>query len=109
MRFFLCAFLFCFEAFGGTPTAPPSATAIPFEYCEGLLWIQVQVPQSTQPLNFLFDTGAGVSVINAGTARTLGLKTGNRITVQGGHQRNKLLIPCAATNSPINNITAELT
>jgi hypothetical protein len=85
MRFFLCAFLFCFEAFGGMPTAPPSATAIPFEYCEGLLWIQVQVPQSTRPLNFLFDTGAGVSVINADTARTLGLKTGSRISVQGVH------------------------
>jgi hypothetical protein len=64
-------------------TASPPATAIPFEYCEGLLWIQVQVPQSTRPLNFLFDTGAGVSVINNNTARTLGLKTGSRISVQG--------------------------
>src|ERR1700690_2262638 len=85
MRFFLCAFLFCIDAFGGVQTASPSATAIPFEYCEGLLWIQVQVPQSTRPLNFLFDTGAGVSVINNHTARTLGLETGNRISVQGVH------------------------
>jgi hypothetical protein len=85
MRFFLCAFLFCFEAFGGMQTASPTATAIPFEYCEGLLWIQVQVPQSTRPLNFLFDTGAGVSVINSDTAKTLGLKTGSRIGVQGVH------------------------
>lgn len=109
MRFFLCAFLFCFEALGGMQTASPPATAIPFKYCEGLLWIQVQVPQSTRPLNFLFDTGAGVSVINKDTARTLGLKTGSRTSVQEVHQRNKLLNPCAATNSPINSITAELT
>jgi hypothetical protein len=67
------------------PVAPSSTTTIPFEYCEGLLWIQVRVPQSTRPLNFLFDTGAGLSVINNDTARTLGLKTGNRINVQGVH------------------------
>ena len=85
MRFFLCAFLFCFEAFGGMPTASPTATTIPFEYSEGLLWIKVQVPQSARPLNFLFDTGAGLSVINNDTARALGLKTGNSISVQGVH------------------------
>lgn len=86
MRLFLCAFWFCFNAFGGAQAAAqPSATAIPFEYCEGLLWMQVQVPQSARPLNFLFDTGAGVSVINNDTARALGLKTGSRISVQGVH------------------------
>jgi len=86
MRFFCGTFWFCFVAFGGVQAASPSpATAIPFEYCEGLLWVQVQVPQSTRPLNFILDTGADVSVINADTAKALRLKTGRCISVQGVH------------------------
>ena len=45
--------------------------------------MQIQIPQSAHPLNFLFDTGAGVSVINADTAAALGLAAGRRIRVQG--------------------------
>ena len=86
MRIFYNALWFCFVTLGGAQAASPSpATAIPFDYCEGLLWVQVQVPQSTRPLNFILDTGADVSVIDAGTAKTLGLKTGSRISVQGVH------------------------
>jgi len=86
MRLFCGAFWFCFVTLGGALAASTSpVTAIPFEYSEGLLWVQVQVPQSTRPLNFIFDTGSEVSVINTGTAKVLGLKTGNRISVQGVH------------------------
>jgi len=86
MRFFLCAFWFCFVIIGEAQAASTSpANAIPFEYCEGLLWVQVQVPQSTRPLNFILDTGADVSVINAGTVKALRLKTGRCISVQGVH------------------------
>jgi hypothetical protein len=62
-----------------------STNAISFEYSQGLLWVQVQIPQSARPLNFLFDTGASVSVISASTARALGLDTGKKIEVQGVH------------------------
>jgi hypothetical protein len=41
------------------------------------------VPQATKPLNFLLDTGAGVSVVNLGTAEKLGLQLGKRVSVQG--------------------------
>ena len=86
MRLSRSVLWFCFVVFGGVQAALPSPTpAIPFEYYEGLLWVQVQVPQSTRPLNFIFDTGADVSVINAGTAKALRLKTGNWIRVQGVH------------------------
>jgi hypothetical protein len=86
MRLFCGALWFCFVTLGEAHAASPSpATAIPFEYCEGLLWVQVQVPQSARPLNFILDTGADVSVINAGTAKALGLKIGSRINVQGVH------------------------
>lgn len=68
---------------GGARAAVPAIPAIPFEYREGLLWIQVEAPQSGRPLYFLFDTGASVSVINADTAAVLGLAGGGKISVQG--------------------------
>ena len=83
MRIFYSALWFCFTAFGSTPTAAAPADAIPFECSEGLLWVQVAVPQSARPLNFLFDTGAEVSVINADTAAALGVAAGSKIQVQG--------------------------
>jgi hypothetical protein len=48
-----------------------------------LLWVQVEVPQSARPLNFLFDTGAEISVLNADTVTALGLAAGSEIQVQG--------------------------
>src|SRR5665213_1456102 len=84
MRLFCSALLFCFVTFGGVQAASPSSTAtIPFEYSEGFLWVQIEVPQSIRPLNFLFDTGAEISVINADTAATLGLSAGKKIQAQG--------------------------
>jgi predicted aspartyl protease len=84
MRLFYSALWFCFAVIGGAHAASSSpANAIPFEYCEGLLWVQIQIPQSAHPLNFLFDTGAEVSVINADTAAVLGLSAGGKIHVQG--------------------------
>ncbi len=84
MRFFCNAFLFGFALVSGAYAALPSlAAAIPFEYSEGLLWVQIEVPQSARPLNFLFDTGAEVSVINADTVAALGLSAGRKIQVQG--------------------------
>lgn len=54
----------------------------PFQFREGLLWVEVNIPQSRVPLNFLVDTGAGVSVINLSTAKRIGLKLGQEVTVQ---------------------------
>ena len=54
----------------------------PFQFREGLLWFEVKVSQSPKPLNFLLDTGAGVSVINLRTAKQIGLKLGQEVTVQ---------------------------
>jgi len=63
--------------------APTTLTEFPFEFREGLLWIEVDVPQSKKPLNFLVDTGAGVSVINLSTAKRIGLKLGQEVMVHG--------------------------
>ena len=60
-----------------------SLAEFPFRFEEGLVWIRVRVPQSAEPLNFLLDSGAGVSVINLGTAQRLKVKLGNRVSVRG--------------------------
>ena len=63
--------------------APVALAEFPFQYREGLLWIEVTIPQSRKPLNFLLDTGAGVSAINLNTAKRIGLKLGPEVTVHG--------------------------
>lgn len=69
-------------AWGSSVAASP-ADAIPFDFSEGLLWVQVESPQAKRPLNFLFDTGAEISVLNANTAAEIGLSGGRKIHVQG--------------------------
>lgn len=66
-----------------TELSSPNASAFPIQYREGLIWVEVQVTQTAAPLNFLLDTGAGVSVLNLGTAKRLCLHAGTRVTVQG--------------------------
>jgi len=63
--------------------APVTLAEFPFQYHEGLLWVEVSVPLSDKPLHFLLDTGAGASVINLSTAKRLGLKLGREVTVRG--------------------------
>lgn len=61
--------------------AATSHTEFPFEYREGLLWVQVQVAECREPLRFLLDSGAEVSVVNLDTAKRLGLSLGERVNV----------------------------
>jgi len=63
--------------------ALPPPAEFPFQFREGLLWIKVTVPQSREPLNFMLDSGANVSVIHLTTAKQLGLKLGERVSVRG--------------------------
>ncbi len=62
---------------------PACAQEIPFDFREGLIWIKVRVPASAEPLNFLLDSGANVSVLNLRTAQRLGLRLGHRVSVEG--------------------------
>lgn len=62
----------------GGPTAE-----IPFEYRDGLIWLKVRAEGAPEPLNFLLDSGASVSVIDLGTAQRLGLKLAGRVSVRG--------------------------
>ena len=56
---------------------------IPFLFHDGLIWLKVRVTGKGEALNFLLDTGAGVSAVDLQTAHGLGLKLGQRQTVQG--------------------------
>ena len=69
MRCRLYALLILLSALFRVQAAPTSLAEFPFQYREGLLWIEVNIPQSEKPLNFLVDTGAGVSAINLNTDR----------------------------------------
>ena len=83
MGFRLCAVLLFAAALARVQAASVSFAEFPFEFREGLLWVEVNVPQSKKPLNFLVDTGAGVSVINLSTAKRIGLKLGREVMVHG--------------------------
>lgn len=54
----------------------------PFQFREGLLWVEVSTPLSAKPLNFLLDSGAEVSVLNLTTARRLGLALNEPVSVR---------------------------
>ena len=56
---------------------------IPFQYRDGLIWITAQPAGRDKPLNFLLDSGAGVSVVDLRAANGLKLEFANHQTVQG--------------------------
>src|ERR1051326_4627309 len=74
----LCA---CLLVQAQARSQPPSE--IPVSYRDGLLWVGVFVPQSSQPLNFLLDSGAATSVLTRGTAQRLGIRFLQRVNVRG--------------------------
>ena len=83
VRCYLCAVLILAAALVRVQAASVSLAEFPFEFREGFLWIKVNVPQSKEPLNFLVDTGSGVSVINLSTAKRIGMKLGREVMVHG--------------------------
>src|SRR5260221_11578299 len=66
-----------------TQAQPQSLAEIPISYSGGLLWVRVSIPQSSEPLNFLLDSGAGASVLTRQTAQRLGIKPLQRVNVHG--------------------------
>jgi Aspartyl protease len=56
---------------------------IRFQYQDGLIWLKAKVPGKTTSLNFLLDSGAGVSVIDLEQARALGMRIRDPESVQG--------------------------
>jgi hypothetical protein len=56
---------------------------IRFQYQDGLIWLKAEVPAKTTSLNFLLDSGAGVSLIDLDRARALGVRIRDPESVQG--------------------------
>lgn len=114
MRWLLCSILAVQVAFARDEVAATSPTEFPFEYREGLLWIKVVIPQSEKPLNFLVDTGAGVSVINLDTTKRIGLKLGQQVTVRGvdtmltGYWQQHMIAKIGDTKLPSEYLAVDL-
>jgi len=95
--------------------ASAEATAFPFELREGLIWVKVSAPNLPAPLNFLLDSGAGVSVLNLGTLDKLGLPLGRQVTVQGvgtstrGYWPERAPLKAAGVSLPKDCLATDLT
>ena len=60
-----------------------TANEIRFQYRDGLIWLKAKVPGKTASLNFLLDSGAGVSVIDLEQVHALGKRIRDPESVQG--------------------------
>jgi hypothetical protein len=85
VRFVLCFILAVCATIVRGETNSSATAEFPFEYREGLLWVQIRVPERQEPLRFLLDSGAEVSVINLDTAKRLGLSLAPKVSVRGVH------------------------
>ena len=62
--------------------ATPGTAKLPFDYRARHVWLKASI-NGGAPENFLFDTGASVTVIDSGWAATHGLKTEGRMQAAG--------------------------
>jgi len=85
VRSCISAIAICVAACLQLQGAPATLAEFPFQFREGLLWVEGTTPESAKPLNFLLDTGAEVSVINLSTAKRLGLSLAPKVKVRGVH------------------------
>ena len=67
----------------------PAVSEFPFQFRDGLIWLEVNVPQSPQPPQFLLDSGAEVSVLNLRAAKRLHLRLGKPVVVEGVETESK--------------------
>jgi hypothetical protein len=84
MRFLLCTLVALLLPLSGKSE---TQREIHCQYRDGLIWLKANVTGESESLNFLLDSGAGVSAIDLQTARSLGLHLGNQQLVQGVNGR----------------------
>jgi len=84
MRFLLCTLVALLLPLSGKSE---TQREIHCQYRGGLIWLKVNVTGKNESLNFLLDSGAGVSTIDLQTACSLGLHFGNQQLVQGVNGR----------------------
>jgi hypothetical protein len=82
VRFLCCAVLLFATRLVQAETNVSSVGEIPLQFREGLLWVEVNFPHRKEPLRFLLDSGASVSVLDLSTAKRIGLPLGPKVNVQ---------------------------
>lgn len=83
MRLLLSTILFASLCRFGSQVQAASPVEFPFQFQDGFIRVEVSVEGSAQPLNFLVDTGAAVSVIDQRVMERLGIRRSRRVTVKG--------------------------
>jgi predicted aspartyl protease len=81
VRFWLGSILVLVGRLAQAEPGSSSGSELPIQFREGLLWLEVNIPHSKEPLHFMVDSGASASVLNLDTARRLGLKLGPKVSV----------------------------
>ena len=81
MRFWFGSILVLVSRLVQAETGSSSGSELPIQFREGLLWMEIHIPRSKEPLHFMVDSGASASVVNLDTARRLGLKLGPKVRV----------------------------
>jgi hypothetical protein len=112
VRFFLCTLLAALSL----PLVARSEILgeIHSQYRDGLIWLKVEVTGKSEPLNFLLDSGAGISAIDLRTARRLGIHLGNQQIVQGvngqgfAYRVNDLQAVCGGIALPKSVVAVDL-
>ncbi len=94
--------------------AVESNTDFAFDFHEGLIWIEVKTGASVEPLTFLLDTGASVSVLDLQALKRLGLPKGERVRVCGvgseteGYWPQHLSVQIGNLALPVNYLAVDL-
>jgi hypothetical protein len=84
------------------------------QYRNGLIWLKVDVTGKSEPLNFLLDSGAGISAIDLRTARRLEIHLGNQQIVEGvngqgfAYRVNDLQAVCGGIALPKSVVAVDL-
>jgi hypothetical protein len=56
---------------------------IPFQFQDGLIWVQVELAGTKAPLNYLLDSGASITAIDLQTAQACRIHLGDPQSVEG--------------------------
>ena len=74
-------------------------TEADFELRGGLIWLKVSIPRAVTEFNFILDSGASASVLDAETAKRLELTHGHPVSVAGIGKKTVGYWPVALTSS----------
>ncbi len=75
-------YFFLLTIFLNTPVRSQEALdSVPFHFVHNLIFLDVFVNDFEEPLHFLFDTGAGISVIDVATSQNIQLKTTDQASI----------------------------